>query len=559
MATVLRRDGEPIVLELDLTEPLQLETPADPLSAFRSRHRTRLRDLLDGLRRGATDPHVVGLIAEVGVGPGLAIAQEVRAAVQAFRRSGKPAFAWAETFGEFSAGNSGYALATGFDQIWLGESGDLGLTGVGAEATFLKPALERVGLQVELGQRYEYKNAANALTADGFTDAHREAMQRLVESASDQLARDIAAARGLSRERLAELIDAAPLAPEDALAAGLIDQIGYRDQVHAALRRAVGGRMHLQYVTRYQRSLTNEATRLVTERVRTRRSGEIALIHATGPIRLGRSGGPSPLGGHAMGSSTVSAAVRSAVKADQVKAIVLRVDSPGGSYAASDIIRREIVLARAAGKPVIVSMGSLAGSGGYFIAMPADVVVALPATLTGSIGVFGGKLVAEGLLDRLGVGSGPVAAGAHALMSSNRRPYTADERALLDRWLDRVYADFTAKVAHDRQLDGERVHELARGRVWTGVDAFERGLVDELGGLEVAIRLARERSGLPARPDSGDVRLYPRNRPGGRLTPPESSEDIAAARGGWGSFADLASRLGLPAAGPLLMPVRLTA
>lgn len=559
MKNPITRDTEPLVLELDLTEPVHLDAPSDPIGALRSRGRPRLRDVLDGLRRAATDDDVVGLVVKVGgTGIGLAVAQELRAAVLAFRRSGKPAYAWAETFGEFSAGNASYCLATGFDAIWLGESGDLGLIGVGAEATFLKEALHRVGVQVELGQRHEYKNAADVFTADGFTDAHRESLGRIVDSAYEQLVGDVAGGRGLPPERVAGLIDAAPLSPQDARAAGLIDHIGYRDQVYAAIRRVVGGRMRLQFLTRYHRSLQHEASRYVAERFTARRTGEVALIHATGSIRLGRSG-PSPLGGHAMGSATMSAAIRAAVRAEDVKAIVLRVDSPGGSYAASDIIRREVILAREAGKPVVVSMGSLAGSGGYFIAMPADVIVALPATLTGSIGVFGGKLVTAGLLERLGVGGGTVTAGAHALIASPRRSYTRDERELLERWLDRAYNDFTAKVAHDRQMEPDRVHELARGRVWTAVDAYRNGLVDELGGLEVAIRIARERAGLPARRDSGDVRGYPTLRSAARLSPPESSEDVSAARSGWGSFADLAARLGLPAAGPLLMPVRLSA
>jgi protease-4 len=408
--------------------------------------------------------------------------------------------------------------------------------------------LDRLGVTVQLGQRYEYKNAANMFTENELTPGHREAVGRLVESLSDQLISAIAADRGLTPERVRELLDTGPLSPAEAVEAGLVDHVGYRDEVYAAMRRRVGGRMRLNYLHRFRPGLPRAAAGRFSTRHKV-----VAVVYGTGAIGLGRSSrGP---GGNGMGSTTVSAALRSAVRDEDVAAILFRVDSPGGSYAASDAIRREVVLARRAGKPVIVSMGTVAGSGGYFVSMAADVIVALPGTLTGSIGVFGGKAVVDRLLDRIGVGTASVAQGAHALMFSARQRFTEDELALLHRWLDRVYDDFVGKVAADRKLSVERVHEIARGRVWTGVDAAERGLVDELGGMSTAIGIARERAGLRDRRDLAELRVFPRVKAKDRLHAPRSSDDPAAAAArAWGPAGDIAARLGLPGYGPLLMP-----
>ena len=240
-----------------------------------------------------------------------------------------------------------------------------------------------------------------------------------------------------------------------------------------------------------------------------------------------------------------------------MQAIVFRVDSPGGSYVASDTIWREVVCAREAGKPVIVSMGAVAGSGGYFVACPADVIVAEPGTITGSIGVFGGKAVVAGLTDKLGITYGAVAQGRNALMYSTHRSFDANELERLDAFLDHVYDDFTNKVASGRNLSQADVHAIAKGRVWTGADAAERGLVDTLGGLRDAVRIARERAGLPADAPARPAVTIP---PLARLKPPRSTEDPRAAASvsmwsaGWGSYAEIAERLGLSAYGPLMMP-----
>jgi protease IV len=265
----------------------------------------------------------------------------------------------------------------------------------------------------------------------------------------------------------------------------------------------------------------------------------------------------------------VAAALRAVAADDAARAVVLRVNSPGGSYTASDVIWREVVRLRAAGKPVVVSMGDVAASGGYFIAAPADVIVAQPGTITGSIGVFMGKPVLRDLFDRAGVATDTIADGVGAgiaTMFSSSRPFSDGEWTRINGWLDAVYADFTEKVASGRRLPADRVHELARGRVWTGADAIANGLADEAGGLREAIAIARKRAGLP---DNAPVRVYPRLGPLDQLRPAESSEARPAARGqfgggalaalfaeGWGPAWRFAAAAGLPPAGPLTLPGR---
>lgn len=551
-----QRTSAGLILELDLTTDLVEAPPQDPLSAVSVRRKARVGEILDGLRRARHDPRVALLVAKVGgASMGLARAQELRDAVLAFRGAGKTALAWAESFGEFGPGSTDYYLATGFDRIFLQPSGCVGLTGVAMEARFVKDSLDRLGVEPELGRRHEYKSAPETFLERGFTPAPREAAERLVASASEQLLRGVAGARGLAEEEVSRLVDRAPLLAGEALQAGLVDELAYRDQVYGRARERAGKHARLLFVTRYERL---HARRAVARRAARRMGPVVGLVYGLGQIRMGRSG-RSPLAGSSAGSDTVSAALRAAVADERVRAIVFRVNSPGGSYVASDAIWREVICAREAGKPVVVSMGDVAGSGGYYIAMGADTIVAEPGTVTGSIGVFGGKLVLSEALSRVGVTHDAAGAGDHARMFSTLRAFSGGEWERLNAWLDHVYADFTAKAAEGRQLSRERVHELARGRVWTGADAHAHGLVDELGGLDRAVAVAREHVGIPGKARV-DVQVYPRVGPLERMRQqPESSEDPAAAATqvrveAWGSLARMATRLGLPGGGPLMMP-----
>jgi protease IV len=548
-----RRSG-PLILELDLTEGIAEEPPSDVLSAVLTMRRPRLADVLDGVRRARADDKVHSLVVKIGGRRiGLARVQELHAAITEFRRSGKTTVAWGETFGEFSPGNAAYYLATAFDRIWLQPSGDVGLTGLSLEQWFYRGALDKLGLEYEVGKRYEYKSAADRLTEEGFTGPAREALEQLASSLTGQLTAAVAERLSVPPEQARELIDNGPYIAEEALERRLVDALGYRDEVYDEVRKSAGPGAHLLYLGRYHRSrsLAERARRLPEPA-----ENVVALIHASGPIRRGRSG-RGPLSGGAMGSDTVSAALRTAAADRRVRAIVLRVNSAGGSYVASDTIWREVVRARQAGTPVVVSMGDVAASGGYFISMAADAIVAQPGTVTGSIGVLTGKPVTASLLERVGITTDSVTEGAHADMFTTTRPFSKEEWSKINSWLDRIYADFTGKVASGRNMTQEQVHEIARGRVWTGADAAANGLVDYLGGLDDAVALARRKAMLP---DSAPLRGFPRVTPLDRLRRPESSEDYAAAgpsllAESWGPVWRLAAGAGLPPFGPLHLAI----
>jgi protease IV len=566
-----RRTG-PLILELDLTDGIADGPPQDPVAALLTIRRTRLPDLLDGLKRAASDDRVRALVVKVGGSRiGLAKVQELRDAVLDFRQSGKLAVAWSESFGDFVRGNVPYYLATGFDRIYLQPSGTLGLTGVAVEQVFLHGALERLGIDFQSAKRYEYKSAADQLTETGFSPPAREAAARLAESVTEQLAAAIATGRGLTVEQVRALLARGPFLAPQALSERLVDGLLYRDQVYDQVRKEAGADATLLYLQRYRRTHSlSELPRRLGSGVRELTPGQperfVAIIYAHGAIRSGRSGRGGP-GGGGMGSDTVAAALRAAAADEGARAVVLRVNSPGGSATASDVIWREVVRVRAAGKPVVVSMGDVAASGGYFISAPADVIVAQPATITGSIGVILGKPVLQDLFERVGVSTDSAVDGegvANATMFSASRPFTDADWARVNEWLDAIYADFTEKVASGRRMDVGRVHDLARGRVWTGADAVANGLADQTGGLREAIAIARLRAGLP---DDAPARSYPRFGPLDQLRPAESSESRPAAAGslgagavaalfadGWGPAWRFAAAAGLPPYGPLALP-----
>jgi protease-4 len=531
----------PLLLELDLTELPVDPDPDDQLARLRNRGRRQLRPTLRALHDAAADPQVVGLVAKVGGTLPWAAMQELRLGVQEFAAGGKPTVAWAESFGEV-ADTAAYVLATAFDTVWLQPGGSIGLLGVSAETTFLGAALEKLGVQAQFEQRHEYKNAVDTLTRTAFTEPHREALDALTGSLYAEAVDRIAAGRALAAERVRELVDTGPRTAAEARAVGLVDELGYRDQVYAAVRARVGVESELLFADRW------------TPRRRPRlplpRRGRVALVQAHGTIVGGRT--RRGVMGRQVGSDSVSAELRAALADEHVRAVVLRVDSPGGSAVASETIWREVCRVRESGRPVVVSMGALAASGGYYIACPADVIVALPGTLTGSIGVFGGKFVLRDALDRVGLTTGAVEQGAHALMFSSRRGFAEDERERLAATVDAIYDDFVGKVAAGRGRSVAEVEAVARGRVWSGRDAREIGLVDELGGLRDAVRIARERAGLPA-----DAPVTPALKvpPLARLGRPRNSEDPRAVTSApWPGLTELAAALDLPAGLELRMP-----
>jgi protease-4 len=325
-------------------------------------------------------------------------------------------------------------------------------------------------------------------------------MEAVMRSWSTQLIRGIAEGRKLTPDQVRAVVDRGPLLGQEALDAKLIDGLAYRDDIYAKVKK-MGGGADLIYLQKY-----------VERAGRPHRTGKtIALIYGVGDVGRGKSGYDPVFGSASMGSDTVAAAFRDAVKDPRVKAILFRVDSPGGSYVASDTIWQETVRARKAGKPVIVSMGELAGSGGYFVAMAADKIVAQPATITGSIGVLGGKMVMTGFWKMLGITFDEVHDGANGTYWTTTEDYTPAEWARFEAGLDRVYADFISKVADGRRLPKERVLQIARGRIWSGEDAKALGLVDELGGFPEALALAKKAAKIPVG-EEVSVQLFPRKK-----------------------------------------------
>jgi protease-4 len=461
--------------------------------------------------------------------------QELREAIAAFTAV-KPSLAWAETY----PGTLSYYLASAFGEVWMQPSGTVGLIGFATNALFLRDALDKAGIEAQFVARGEYKSAANLFTQDRYTDAHREADTRLLESLRAQVWQAIAESRNVGRDSLDELADRAPLLRDAALKSGLIDRVGFRDEAYARIAELVGAEglspesgdadaddaPPRLYVSRYARATGPGGSPRPSIPGRGPKS-TIAVVTVAGPIVSGRGGSRLPFGSSNAGSDTIAAGLREAASDDSVSAIVLRVDSPGGSVTASETIWREVKKARERGKPVVASMGAVAASGGYYVSMDADAIVANPGTITGSIGVLTGKLVARDLKDRLGVGSDAVRTNANADAWSINAPFTPEQHAQVEAEADLFYTDFVQRVAEGRNLSVEAVETVARGRVWTGADALEHGLVDELGGLRTAVRRAKVLAGLD---EDDKVRIvgYPGSSLWEFLRPRPSSQPAAA-------------------------------
>lgn len=488
------------ILEADFEHSLLEDAPDTPTAQLMMTHKETLRDVVDAIDRGAADDRVVGMIAKIGAASmGMAQTQELRDAVLRFRTHKKFAVAYSETFGEFGPGNGAYYLATAFDHIYLQPSGDVGLTGIIMESPFVKGTLGKLGMTFHGDHRYEYKAALNFYTESKYTDAHKEEMTAIMDSWFNQMKDGICQARQIAPEKFQAVVDAGPYLGKEAVAAKLVDAVAYRDEVYGDVKGIAGDGAELLYLDKY----LNRAGRPHDH------GKTIALVFGVGDVTRGTSDYDPVQGSQSMGSDTVAGAIRAAAENKDVKAILFRVDSPGGSYVASDTIWREVVRARQAGKPVIVSMGNLAGSGGYFVAMAADKIVAEPGTITASIGVLGGKMLTSGLWDKVGLSWDEVHQGENATMFTGTQDYTPAEWARFEAWLDRVYVDFTGKVADGRKLSKDKVLEIAKGRIWSGLDAKNLGLVDELGGYDTALRLAKRAAGVPA-DEEVRVVVYPR-------------------------------------------------
>jgi protease-4 len=470
--------------------------PADVVGYLRGVRTPTVRAFVDSLRKAKVDSRIRAvLVKPTGFSsPYWGKVQEVRDAMLDFKKSGKPLYAYLEY-----GGDREYYLATAADKVYLMPSTSLDLIGVATYELFLRGTLDKIGAIPDLHRIGDYKTAVNTFTEKGYTAAHKEMDEALNRDLFNQIVGGIAAGRKKEEAEIRQLIDEGPFLPEEALRAGLVDDVQYEDQVDSKLkgesnRRQIEG---------------DDYARVSDTSLGLNRGPRLAIIYAAGTINSGKSG-YDPINGAVIGAETLIDYIRQARRDDSVRGIVLRIDSPGGSATASDAVWRELMIARdeRQDRPIVASMSDLAASGGYYIALPAQLIVAQPSTLTGSIGIFGGKIVTGGVYAKLGARIESTSIGKHAEIESPVRPYNRDEVKKLDEQLQAFYDQFVEKVATSRHSTPEKIDAMAQGRVWTGQQAKERGLVDALGGLDRAIELTKERAKIPA---SSDVELvvYP--------------------------------------------------
>ena len=476
-------------LYLPLNAPFAEVEAADVFSQLVRREPT-LREMLEAIAKAKRDTRVKTLVFTPSTPGALwAQVQELRAALVDFKTSGKPLTAYLE-FG----GTQDYFLASAADRIVMMPAGQLDLTGVATYEVFLRGTFDKLGVQPDLLHIGDYKTAANTFTERGFTKAHREMSASLNRDWYDEVVRVVAAARKKTPDEVRAAIDAGPYLPDGALKAGLIDAVQYEDQLDD--EGAGKGTRRLD-ATDYERASVARPARNTGARV--------ALLYAVGTIESGES--PNEGSAGVVGSATFVEWLRKVRVDPSVRAIVVRIDSPGGSAIASEVMWRELMLTRET-KPLIVSMGDVAASGGYYMAVPAHTIVAQPGTLTGSIGVVTGKFVLEGTMGKIGVGTDSVADGRMAQIYSPFRPFTPEERVKIEEQMQHTYDLFLNRVAEGRKSTRDKIDAVAQGRVWTGLQAQQRGLVDEIGGLDRAIQIAKERARLDVTKDV-DLLVYP--------------------------------------------------
>ncbi len=477
------------VLELDLREGVSDQPATNPFAAFGGSGLSTV-GIVDTLAIAEKDRGVKVLLIrlpEGGMTP--AAADEVRQAVRRFRAAGKTVIAHSQGFMPAGATVSSYMLGASASELWMQNTASFQVTGFAANAVFLGRAAEKYGVRPEFEQRYEYKNAVNEFTQSDFTEPHREAMTAWMSSIYESALANVAQDRRQQPAALRATIEAGPYSAAQALSLKLVDKIGQAEEAEAEARRRAGRGSEIVEFDDYASAKG--------ERAGSGRNA-IAIVGGEGAIMTGRGGADGFGATSAIRSDDTAEAIYDAIDDKAVKAIVFRVSSPGGSPEASEQILAAVRAARAAGKPVVVSMGDYAASGGYWISSEADWIVAQPSTLTGSIGVFGGKFVVADLLGRFGVNlRGLSIGGEYADAFSPAQSFTPAQRAAFSAQMDRTYEEFVERVARGRRLPEARVREIARGRVWTGAQAKSLGLVDQIGGLTEAIAKARQLARIP--------------------------------------------------------------
>lgn len=490
---------EEFVLRFTLENIVEESSNDSPFRYLGKGHPLALRTFIESLERARADKRITGMVIKAGdVGLRLAHAEEMRACLQRFKDSGKFVIFYTDTFGEGGDDQSVlYYLASVASEIWIQPTGRLCLTGLSSETPFLKTMMDLVGIKAEIAQRHEYKSAPNTFLYSDMPELQRESELRMLKSMQNQI--DLAAAdsRNIESDAFAKLRAFRPLSAEEALAQKFITHVGYWSD---CLRRIKGVNLDLSWVkfTDYVNTLSPIESK----------GRKLALIVVDGAIERGKTP-PLDAQGSSIGGDTVAKAIRQSLKDEEVGAIVLRIDSPGGSHIASDTMWYEVKEAKKAGIPLIVSMGPLAASGGYFVAMAADHIIANAATLTGSIGAYSGKYVAEDLLQKIGVHIAPVDIAENATMTAMFKKFTPGQWAILNHELDETYKDFTTKFQECRNIPEISVDGLARGRVYAGSDAISLGLVDQIGGYYDAILEAKKAAKIPLH-EPASIQLFPK-------------------------------------------------
>jgi protease-4 len=476
------------VLALRVSGPLPDYVPDNTLNRLFGNPPQSLSSLLVQFRKAKADKRIKAIILDVDASEtGWAKAEEIRGAIADFRASGKPVYAYMET-----GFNKDYYVAAACDKIYIPPSGELFVTGLAADVMFFRGTLDKLGIYPDVYQIGKYKSAGDMFTQKQMTDAHREYINSLLDDLFGRLVDGVAKGRGKSADDVKKIIDNAPYTAKQAQEQGLIDGALYREDVEKMIKKNLGyndnDELRVVRASDY-RKITQESLGL-------NKGEKIAVVYASGDIMSGSSQFGSS-GEETIGSDSLVRVLNEVRDDKSIKAVVLRIDSPGGSGLASDIIWRGIESLKAK-KPVVVSMSDVAASGGYYIACNANKIVAQPSTITGSIGVVGGKPVVKGFYDWIGVTNEYVLRGTNSGMFRETEKFSDSERAKFEEFLKSTYDDFTSKVAKGRAKDQAYIDSIGQGRVWTGRQGKDNGLVDEYGGLDKAIEIAKQLANIPA-------------------------------------------------------------
>lgn len=459
-----------------------------------------LYDYINIIRDAAKNPKIIGLYLRIKpFSMGAGKVEELAKAIEEFNKANKPSFAYTETFGEFGPANGSVWLASSTKKIYINPDGYLNLVGIQAEVPFLRGTLDKLHIYPDFDHIAEYKTAMNLFTEKKFTDAHKEMMESMVNSIFDNMVLSISNLRNLKKEELISTINKGPLTAKEALKLKLVDGLKYEDEIEEEFKKIAGGKDY-DIVNDYSYKIKEKFTK-----------NKVALIFGMGGIYIGSSE-PSPFGGSpGMGSDTIAKYFRDARNDKSIKAVIFRVDSGGGSAIASEIIRRELILTKKE-KPVIITMGDVAGSGGYWVSMSGSTIIAQPSTITGSIGVVVGKFNTKGFWeDLIGITFDTIKKGDQADFYTSLQNFTPEQKEILKKMMEEIYNEFVLNVSKERGIPEEEVRRIGKGRVWTGSQALDLKLIDKIGGYREAIEEAKKLAKIPEKEDIQLV-IFPKEK-----------------------------------------------